>query len=148
MGTTINYNDTAFRTLFPAYASMTNFPQSTLQAYWNNATNYVSNVNGGCFTGGLSLNQQTQALNLMTAHLAYIAGLIQQGQVPGVMTAASIDKISITLEPPLLKNQWQYWLQSTPYGQQLIALLQVVGVGGFYVSSGLPGRAGFRGGVC
>ncbi|OWK47571.1 hypothetical protein FRUB_01270 [Fimbriiglobus ruber] len=42
------------------------------------------------------------------------------------MTGATIDKISVTLEPPPAPNAWQYWLQSSPYGQQLLALLQVV----------------------
>lgn len=139
----INYNDTAFRILFPAYANTTTYPASMLQAYWDTATAYVSNRNGGCYTGGLTLAQQTLALNQMTAHLVYLAGLIALGQTPGVMVGATIDKISITLEPPPAPNQWQYWLQTSPYGQQLLALLQVASAGGFYISTAVPGRAGF-----
>jgi Protein of unknown function (DUF4054) len=140
----INYNDAAFRALFPAYSNATTFPQAGLQLYWSTATSYVSNRYGGCYTGGMNLQQQTQALNLMTAHLVYINGLIAGGQTPGIMTGATIDKVNITLEPPPVPNQWQYWLQSSPYGQQLLALLQVASVGGFYASSAVPGRAGFQ----
>lgn len=139
----INYNDAAFRALFPAFANPTAYPQAMLQAYWDTATAYISNRNGGCYAGGMTLAQQTLALNQMTAHLVALSGLIAAGQTPGVMVGATIDKISITLEPPPAPNQWSYWLQSTPYGQQLLALLQVASAGGFYVSTAVPGRAGF-----
>jgi hypothetical protein len=139
----IYYNDATFRALFPAYANTTTYPQATLQGYWNSATCYISDKAGGCYYGGLSLKEQTNACNLMTAHIAYIMGLIAAGQTPYIATAAGIDKISLTLAPPPIKNQWQYWLNTSPYGQQLLALLDVAGVGGFYVSTSPPGRAGF-----
>jgi hypothetical protein len=139
----IQYNDAAFRALFPAFANMTAFSQATLQAYWDSATAYISNRNGGCYWGGMTLAQQTLALNQMTAHLVALSGLIASGQTPGLLVGATVDKISVTIEPPPSPNQWQYWLQTTPYGQQLLALLQVASVGGFYASSAIPGRSGF-----
>ena len=138
----INYNDTAFRALFAPYANTTTYPANIIQGYWNSAILYISNRYGGRFTGK-TVAQQTQMINLMTAHLLYLAGLIAGGNTPGIITGATIDKISVTIEPPPVKNQWQYWLQTTPYGQELLALLQVVGVGGFYATSAPPGRAGF-----
>ena len=140
----IQYNDQAFRTLFPALAPSTDYASTIPQTYWNVATAYISNRNGGCYAGGMTLAQQTLALNLMTAHLVYLTNLIAAGNSPGVTTAATIDKISVTLEPPPAPNQWQYWLNQSPYGQQLLALLQVASVGGFYASSAVPGRAGFQ----
>lgn len=143
---TILYNDAAFRAQVPAYSAPTSFPEATLQAWWNVGINYINNVNGGCYCGGLSLPQQVTALNWMTAHLQFISALIAAGQVPGVMTNATIDKVSITIEPPPAKNQWQYWLQCSPYGAALLALLQVQGAGGLYFNSGIPAQAGFSGG--
>jgi Protein of unknown function (DUF4054) len=140
----INYNDAAFRALFPVFANTIQYPAAAIQIYWNTATAYVSNRYGGCYTGGMTLAQQTLALNQMTAHLYCLSGLIAAGQTPGIMVGATIDKISVTMEPPPAPNQWQYWLQTTPYGQQLLALLQVASVGGFYAASGVPGRAGFQ----
>ncbi len=141
----IPYNDDAFRALFPAYSPKTaQFLPAMIQVYWDTATAYVSDRTGGCYTGGMSVAQQTLALNLMTAHLLTLSGLIQSGNTPGVTVGATIDKISVTLEPPPAPNQWQYWLNQTPYGQQLLALLQVASVGGFYAASGVPGRAGFQ----
>jgi Protein of unknown function (DUF4054) len=139
----INYNDTAFRALFPAFANPTTYPASAIQIYWNTATAYVSNRTGGCYTGGMTPAQQTLALNQMTAHLVYLNGLAASGNTPGVVVGATIDKVSVTLEPPSAPNQWQYWLNQSPYGQQLLALLQVVSAGGFYATSAVPGRAGF-----
>ena len=143
MGCVINYNDAAFRALFPTFANGTTYPQSTIQGYWNQATTYISNQSGGCYFGGANFAQQTQALNLMTAHLLFLSGQIQAGNIGGVVSGATIDKVNVTLDPPPKPNQWQWFLNQTPYGQQLLALLQVVSVGGFYASSSVPGRAGF-----
>jgi ABC-type dipeptide/oligopeptide/nickel transport system permease subunit len=141
----ITYDDDAFRALFPAYSPVTTqYLPAKIQAYWDAATAYVGDRTGGCYTGGMSVKQQTLALNLMTAHLLALSALIASGNTPGVMTGATIDKISVTLAPPPAKNQWQYWLQTTLYGQQLLSLLQVASVGGFYASSAVPGRAGFQ----
>jgi hypothetical protein len=140
----INYNDDAFRGLFPAFASPTQYPAPALQVWWNTASAYVSNQSGGCYTGGMTLAQQTLALNLMTAHLVFLSNLIASGNTPGITVGATVDKVSVTLEPPPAPNQWQYWLNQSPYGQQLLALLQVASVGGFYATSGVPGRAGFQ----
>ena len=140
----IQYNDAIFRGLFPAFRSSIDYPIEVLQLYWNNATAYVSNVQGGCYFGnGFTLAQQTLAVNQMTAHLTALSAMIAEGQTPGIEISATIDKQSVTLQPPPETNQWQYWLQTTPYGQQLLALLQVTSAGGFYINSNLPARAGF-----
>jgi len=123
----INYNDAGFRALFAPYASPITYPANTIQTFWNSAILYINNRYGGRFTG-MSVAQQTQAINLMTAHLLYLSDLIAAGEVPSIITGATIDKITVSIEPPPVKNQWQYWLQTTPYGQQLLALLQIIGV--------------------
>lgn len=140
---TITYNDQAFRTLFQSYASPTLFPDTLIQAYWDTASNYI-NPNFYNVIGGFTLAQQTQCLNLMTAHLLYLFSQINKGKTPGIVTQATIDKINVTIQPPPETNQWQWWLNQSPYGQQLLALLQVVAVGGMYINGAPPGRAGFR----
>ena len=148
MSVTITYDDPTFRSLFPAYANTTTYPQATVQAWWNSATNYVSNTAYGW--NALTTAQRTQAVYLMTAHLIYLSAIIVNGQATGVMTASSIDKISITLEPPPAKNAFQYWLASSPYGMQLRALLYTASVGGLSYSTSSPVNA-FRpiwGGWC
>jgi hypothetical protein len=154
---TISYNDAQFRTMFPAFANQTTFPQETIQIYWDMATTFVSNLaNYGWLTGGTSPSGnptgRALALNLMTAHIAQIFVLVGLGQTPAPITAAGIDKVNVTLMPPPAKDGWSYWLSCTPYGLQLWALLGVNSVGGWFVG-GSPTRSGFNGnsgpyGVC
>lgn len=130
--TTIIFDPTLFRNQFSEFSSQVIYPDDKLQMYWDMATAYVSDQYGGCYIYALKLNQQRLALNLMTAHLAALSAMIAAGDTPGVMTGATIDKISVTLEPPPSTNNWKYWLNQTPYGQKLLALLQSASAGGFY----------------
>lgn len=128
-----------FRIDYPAFSNATTFPDVTLQLYWDNATCYIDNLNYGYLNGDC----RYQALTLMTAHLASLSVLIASGQIPGLVQTSTIDKISVGLTPPPLLNQFQWWLCITPYGQSLLALLQVSSVGGFYIG-GLPERLAIR----
>ncbi len=132
----IYFDPAAFRTQFPAFQCTPAVSNDTLQAYFDTATLYISNPNCGNYSriGGLSTAQRRQCLYLMTAHLTSISLMIAAGDTPGIVTGATVDKVSVTLEPPPAANQWQYWLQSTPYGQQLLALLSVVSAGGLYIN--------------
>lgn len=134
----IAFNVTAFYAAFPAFQAT---PVTTLNQYWSMATGYITNQVWGC----RNVAKQTQYLNLMTAHLAALNDLIAAGQTPGLITGATIDKITVTLTPPPMKDQFQWWLNITPYGQQLLALLQVNSVGGWFIG-GSPQRSFFRGG--
>lgn len=131
-----------FRLLFPAFADETKFPDPYIQAQWDMATSYLGSVDG-CLFGGAEL--QT-ALNLMTAHLMQLNVLIAAGGsagTGGVLTGATIDKVTVTMAPPPFKNGWAWWLEQTPYGAQLWALLTMKSAGGFY-AGGLPERRAFR----
>jgi len=128
----------AFRVSYPAYANPITYPDATLQMYFNNGTSYIANCNYGYLNG---VNRY-QALTLMTAHLTYISDLISAGQTPVLIQNSTIDKITVGLTPPPLLNQFQWWLSTSPYGQQLLALLQINSCGGFFVG-GSPVRASF-----
>ena len=134
------YNDAQFRTQFPAFSNATTYPQATLQQYFNTAGLIVANNNYGPLQcAGATLT----CLYLLTAHLAQIGTQIAAGQQGGIVVQAAIDKINITLQEFQYPNQWQFWLASTPYGAQLLAILQAQSIGGFSFPAGL-GRAGFR----
>lgn len=128
----------AFRVQFPQFAG-TDFPDATLQMYWNQATCYVANRNWGTLAGDCRF----LVLNLMTAHLLTLAQKANAGEVPDLVQNATIDKVTVGLTPPPLKNQWQWWMSLTPYGQQAFAILQARSVGGWSVG-GLPERMAFR----
>jgi hypothetical protein len=140
--TTLTFDVIAFRLEFPAFANTTDYPDSTLQGYWDVATCFISDQDYGVLNGKC----RQHALNLMVAHLAALAGVIAQNNykgVPSLSQAATIDKVQVTLTPPPLKSQWGWWLSLTGYGQQLYALLQAKSVAGLYVG-GLPETSAFR----
>lgn len=131
-----DYN--VFITAFPAFANPVLYPQATIQMYWTMATSYVDD----CNYGWLQCLDRQLAINLMCAHLLALSVIIARGQYPQVIQGSTIDKISVTLTPPPLVNQWDWWLNSSPYGMQLHSLLQANSVGGWYVGGSAP-LAGF-----
>lgn len=140
--TTIVYDDAAFRAMFaPAFSDTTLYPESQLANFFSRATSYISPEDYGF----LQSADRTQALYLMAAHLQALSTMIAQnnGASGGFVTQATIDKVSVTLQAPPAKSQWQWWLNMTPWGQQLLALLGVASAGGWLVG-GLPERAAFR----
>jgi hypothetical protein len=137
----IVFDVAAFRSAFPVFSDATAFPPALLQGYWNDATCIISaNTNCGILLKGAC---RERSLYLLTAHLAALGVVIASGQTTGVMTQATIDKVSITMQAPPTKTAFQWWLTQTPYGQQLLALLQAKSAGGFVIG-GLPERYGFR----
>lgn len=128
-----------FRIDYPAFADIVLYPDDLLQGFYDSATCYVSDCNYGFLRNGC----RYKALTLMTAHLAKLSTIISNNQTPSMVQGAAISAVSVTLTPPPLPNQFQWWLGTTPYGQQLLALLQVKSVGGFYIG-GSPERSAFR----
>jgi len=97
-----------FRATAPAFSNTFTYPDARIQAQWDLATAYLSdNTAIGCYNG-MPLGQQTSALNLMTAHLMALNAAIAAGQPTGVLTGATIDKVSVQLQPPPDENQWQF----------------------------------------
>ena len=135
------YNDSQFRAQFPVFADTTAYPQATLAQYFTTSGMYVANSNYGYLAAAGST---LTCLYLLTAHLAQLATQIADGQMPSIISASGIDKINVTLEPPPATSSWEWWLQTTGYGSQLLAMLEGMSVGGFYVPGGL-GRRGFGG---
>jgi hypothetical protein len=125
-----------FRAQFPALAAASD---AQIQMYWDMATCYISDSDYGRLAGKC----RELAINLMAAHLLYLANAVAIGKIGGIINGSTIDKISVTLQQMPALNQWRWWLGHSPYGQQLLALLQSKAVGGFHVG-GLPESAGFR----
>lgn len=135
------FDVTAFRVQFPQFSNPIDYPDAILQIDWDQATCYI-NPNDFQFMTGDCLQL---TLNLMTAHLAAFATLVAQGQNPGFVESATIDRITVGILKPAIKptRQWQSFLSATPYGARLLALLQSMAVGGFYVG-GLPESGAVR----
>lgn len=140
--TTITFDAAAFRALFaPAFDSTVTYPTPLLQLYFNLGTTIVTNQDSACYA--LNGDARAEALNLLVAHMATLFTQINAGEVPSLETSATIDRISVTVQPPPATTQFAWWLGLTGYGQILLAILQVSMIGGDYIG-GLPERFGFR----
>lgn len=129
-----------FRQLYPAFANSVTFTDAYLTAQWTAATVYLGKYDG-CLLAG---DEMQLALNLMTAHLVQLNAMIAAGGVTptiGVLTSATIDKVTVTNMPPPATSGWKYWLALTPYGMQLWALLQRASAGGVYIGGSSERRA-------
>jgi hypothetical protein len=138
---THTFDVAAFRAQFPAFADQTKYPNALLSGYVQMATCFVSPNDTWWFSGDcLQL-----ALDLMTAHLATVYTADASGSIPGVgiITSATIDKVSVTSQVPKTESAWRAFLLRTPYGLQLVALLQGHAAGGWTVGGSLE-RQAFR----
>jgi len=133
-------NLSSFRSSFTAFANSATYPDVMINAYYANAGAYISQ-NDAC--GGLNGATLDFALQLLTAHLLQSFSMISAGQTNVLVSATSIDQVSVTLTPPPAKTGWEWWLATTPYGLQLWALLNVQSTGGWSVG-GRPEVCAFR----
>lgn len=139
--TTLVFDVAAFRVAFPQFANETTFPDVTLQGFWNVAILYVSDdADYGRLTG----DARARVLNLLTAHLAAQSARIAAGRTPGIVQSSTVDKVSVSLVPPPVKSDFDFWLQQTPYGAQLLALLSIKSAGGWYVNATAFNARGMR----
>lgn len=131
-----------FRLLFPEFANTTTFPTPYIQAQWDMAVSAMGANDGWALCGAALQN----ALNLLTAHLMKLNVIAAAGGgagITGVVTGATIDKVSVQMAAPPVKSGWQFWLSQTPYGTTLWAFLSMKSAGGLYIG-GRPERLAFR----
>ena len=144
------YNDANFRAQYPAFANVAVFPTATLQANWNvagafvktNAPDWLINDAQGQLMLDLMAAQITQ-LQYNQAQAALNGNPTGGGAAAGALIQATEGTVSVGFAPPPQKSSLQAWLNQTPYGQQLLALLNVLTSVGWY-SGGSPERRGFR----
>lgn len=143
---TFVFDPAAFRVLFPQFADTTVFPDARLLAVYGLASAYVTPDTPLC--AGVPDVSWAYVLQLMTAHLLAISVIQEAGGtytgVPGIVTQSSVGDVSVSLAlPPFGHDAWRYWMNLTPYGQQLLALLDSLSAGGWFIG-GLPERSAFR----
>lgn len=132
----------AFRQAFAEYADPVQWPEAMIREAYANALCYVSPKGGTRIAG----HCRSRAIDLMTAHLLWLQGQLLKGggNGAGMVSSAGVDKVSVTLTPPPIKNQFQWWLSLSGRGQELLALLKSKAGGGLYVGGLPPEREAFR----
>lgn len=122
-----------FRQRFPAFSDTTKYSDEFLTGCLDTAKLYIS-PNENCL---VSDSQIKQLIYLMTAHLAEINYSLMNGTSSsiggGQISSAHIGDVSVTKAIPNNKTDLDYWLNTTPYGMQLLALLSMLTGIGFYM---------------
>jgi hypothetical protein len=124
-----------FKELYPAFSDLTD---TTITNSFNMASMFIENETN-CY---LDEDQLKTVMYMMTAHLLQIQTNTAKN-TSGVVTSASIDKVSVTIAEPKNKTEFSHFMNQTPYGTQLLALFKMLAVGGFYIG-GRPEVASFR----
>lgn len=129
----MNFPLAKFRLLYPAFAAV---DDEVVHAAAEQAT-CLADVNG--------CKCSEQAWMALTAHVLALraAGAAGGGAAPGPIASATIDKVSVSFQAAPGGDAWQYWLNTTPYGQRAAALLKACAPAGLYVG-GVPERDAFR----
>ena len=102
--------------------------------------NFISVKN--CYR--LKDEQRKAAIYLMTAHLSVLTLKNQSGAAgaggagAGIVTSASVGEVSVSYQQiPTNNDMFDFWLATTPYGQELLALLDMLSSVPFYIGGSL-----------
>lgn len=118
-----------FRQLFPYFKDPEQFSDPFLESCYDASLWHLEWQRG------------TRPMMLMTAHIAYLSVNAGAGKANGMVQASTVGKVQVQLVAPPVKSQWQWWLGLTPYGQELLAILASMAVGGFLFGGRPEGRA-------
>lgn len=129
-GNVIKVTVQGMRMQLPYFADVDKYPDEVLSLDLENAQNYISPLN----LGPLKNNSRAYAIYLMAGHLQLLRDRLSAGNTgTGLQTGASVDRVSVTLTPPPFKDQFDYWLNLTPFGAELLFLLSTVTGVGWYI---------------
>ena len=135
----ILFNEQRFRDQFPAFSNSVLYPEAMLQGTWTSVTFVFSDDDQGIENNP----QRTRLLDLALAHWLHVASMTAKGQNTSVVNSATVDKVSVTAEPPKAKTHFQQWLMASPYGQEIRMIMKAATSAGVYIG-GSNERASFR----
>lgn len=133
-----------FREGFPEFSNTTKYKDAYIQRQINTAEIFISDKNYIIRPAVRKL-----AIEYMTAHLIYLETLDSNGNfvgwndsaTSGAVTSSHIGDVSVSLQPPIATEEWELWLEATPYGKLLLALLELQAPKHLY----FPGKPNPRG---
>lgn len=127
----VSVNIAEFRYKFPAFSDVTKYSDSFIQMMLDTAQLYIS-PEENCL---VKPEQQKQMIYLMTAHLTDINSKLADGDssAGGQVASASVGGVSVSNVVPNNRTDFEYFLNSTGYGKQLLALLGMLSAVGLYI---------------
>jgi hypothetical protein len=119
-----------FRADFTEFADETKHTEPSLSNAIKRASSFISRQNSIYFYD----DNRLLALELMAAHIQTISLSLGQGNTQGgVVGASTVGSVSVTLIPPPIKRQFDFWMNQTGYGQQYLALMQAHSPAGMFL---------------
>ena len=117
----------AFRAAFPAFADVVKYPDAMLNGKWATVDCYIED-NDCTFPDKC----REYAYWLMLAHLLAIGDAVAAGQSGRLVSSAAEGPVNVSFAEPPGRSNFTFWLQTTPYGVELSALLSVNAIGQYY----------------
>lgn len=112
----VELTEDAFISQFPEFSKVEN-----VELFINRAVNYFSPCMEICG------NKYQYIIFLLTAHFLSLQDDIKDGDYSGgIQTSASIDRVNVSVAPAPFSDNFEYFLSQTIYGQQLLALLNLL----------------------
>lgn len=117
------------RETFGAFVDTVAYPDAMIENCIEMSKCFISDTVCGC--AGVSWKCRASMMELMTCHLlTMLTGAASNGgnggqTVSGMVVSASIGDVHVSTAVPENKTQLQWYLNQTPYGQQLFALLSI-----------------------
>lgn len=120
------------RAAFPAFSDTTKYPDAMLNNCITFSGSFISDKYK-VFGDSLDLKARTLALELMACHIAFLLTSAQESatsgesgaQISGTVVSARIADVSVSTTVPDDNGRLSWYLNQTPYGQQLNALLAI-----------------------
>jgi hypothetical protein len=117
----------SFRASFPAFERDDLYPDAMLNGKMFIAKCYIED-NQLTFTDEC----RQYAYQLMVAHLLSIAALVAEGQPGRLVTSAAEGPVNVSFAEPTNRSNFSFWLATTPYGNEISALLSINSIGDYY----------------
>lgn len=116
-----------FRLAFPAFADDELYPDPLLNRKMAVAKCYIED--NSCV-----FDDECRQLvyQLMVAHLLRMDDNIAKGLPGRLVVSGTEGPVSVSFAEPPTKSNFIFWLQATPYGVELSALLSVNAIGDYY----------------
>ncbi len=111
------FDPAAFVVRFPAFAAYNTANPGALQVFFDEATIYVDNTDASRVC---NLVRRQLLLWLLTAHIAYLGGVLNSGGVPGQVgrtTSVTEGSVSASFTVDGVSAN-SAWYMSSPYGAQ------------------------------
>lgn len=119
----IELKEKELREAFPEFASECMYPDGYLKRFLTLASSYISTTNFH-----LKPEVRLLAIQYMACHLMTLSPVDAKGNATGadgnIITGSHIGNVSVSIQPPVARDAYEQWIQSTPYGKAYWALLK------------------------